>query len=263
MPVKPHMSWAALMVATALLVGCGGGSDSAPTGQTETIPPAAEADASNAATRESETPFAASVSLDTRPINAANASDAIVQINDRDEARRMLAAQSGQNFDELLIDVSWPYTNCTDAASLIPPPKKSWRLFSLPVGEWPQNTDFARITYSSVDEELSPGTPEHGASKQSIGIYISSGTPDVDALKDMYTNEQLAPMMLQPGPYNYPIRKTPPGFPGRGVLLGDYFVQLDGTGKDMDAYFATIIKCGIDSGLLAPGIDASTLMDNP
>lgn len=264
MLLKPHRSYVAATVAGILLAACGGSdADPAPSAQPEDAAAVAETEASPPSSGQSETPAANPVSLDTKPINAATALDAIEQINDRDDARRKLAAQTGQSIDELLIDVSWPYANCTDAASLIPPPKESWRLFGLPLGEWPQNADFARITYSSVDENLTPGTPEHGASKQNIGIYISSGTPDVDALKDMYANEQLAPMMLEPGPYNYPVRKTPQGFPGRGVLLGDYFVQLDGTGKDMDAYFATIIRCGIDGGLLAPGVDLATLTDDP
>lgn len=265
MPIKPRRSPIVAMVAAVVLSACGSSSDAdgAPNEIAGASTQAGAVEASSAAPNKAETPSASPVSIDTSPINAANAFEAIEQINERDEARRMLAGQSGQNIDELLIEVSWPYVNCTDAASLIPPPKESWRLFGLPRGEWPQNADFARITYSSVDESLMPGTPEHGASKQNIGIYISSGTPDVDALKDMYSNEQLAPLMLEPGPYNYPVRKTPPGFHGRGVLLGDYFVQLDGTGKDIDAYFATIIKCGIDSGLLAPGVDAATLLDTP
>ena len=264
MSLKRHRSFSVAVVATGLLAACGGGSDSDEPLNTQMrdSKQTAETEAPSVTTEQAEAPVDKSVSLNTKPIDAANALDAIEQITDRDEARRMLAIQTDQNIDELLIDVSWPYTNCTDAASLIPPPKESWRLFGLPLGEWPQNTDFARITYSSVNESLPQGTAEYGASKQNISIYISSGTPDVNALKDMYANEQLAPMMLQPGPYNYPVRKTPPGFPGRGVLLGDYFVQLDGTGKDMDAYFATIIRCGIDSGLLAPGVAASTLTDD-
>ncbi|MEO1660453.1 MAG: hypothetical protein AAFR51_05660 [Pseudomonadota bacterium] len=263
MLVKSYRSYLAALVAVGLLAACGGGSEEAPTTETGNTAPATEIAASSVETNEPDTPSESPISLNSNPINAKNARDAIEQLNDRDEARRKLAVQKGENINPILIDVSWPYGNCTDAASLIPPPKEGWRLFGLPLGEWPQDSDFARITYSSVDESLTPGTPEYGASKQNIGIYISSGTMDVDALKDLYTNEQLAPMMLDSGPYNYPIRKTPPGFPGRGVLLGDYFVQLDGSGKDMDAYFATIIRCGIDSGLIAPGVDAATLTDTP
>lgn len=203
------------------------------------------------------------ITLDTSPINASSPSDAVAQINERDEARRMLAYETGQNIDELLIDVSWPYGQCMDAASLIPPPQDGWRVFAMSAGEWPQREDFARITYSSVDENLAQGTPEYQASKENFSVYVSSATPDVQAMNDLYTNEQLAEMMLMPGPYNYPIRKVPEGFIGRGVLLGDYFVQVDGTGKDLQSYFAQIIRCGIDNGLIAAGVDTSTLRSTP
>ena len=70
-------------------------------------------------------------------------------------------------------------------------------------------------------------------------------------------------MMLMPGPYNYPIQKTPPDYPGSTVLLGDYLVQTDGTGRDMDQYFEMIVKCGIDSGLIAEGVELSDLTTSP
>ena len=199
--------------------------------------------------------------FDTSAIMASGPSDAIAQINARDEVRRRIAVETGQDMDEVPLDVTWPYGPCTDAASLIPPPREGWRLFALSAGEWPQTADMARITYSSVDETLTPGTPEYGASKQNFSVHISSGTGNTQAMKDTYSNPQMAEMLLESGPYNYPIRKMPAGFPGRGVLLGEYFVQLDGTGKDMDAYFSTIIKCGIDSGLIADGVDPATLGD--
>lgn len=252
---------ASVMFAGGVLTACGSSSDTP--------------DAQSASNSEATTPTEAAApespkqetsalpTLDTSPIVAESPSDAVLKLNARDEVRRRISMETGQRIDEVPLDVSWPYGTCTDAASLIPPPKEGWRLFSLSPGEWPQGPEFARITYSSVDESLTPGTSEYGASKENISIYISSGTPDSQAMKDLYTNPQIAEMMLEPGPYNYPIRKMPTGFVGRGVLLGDYFVQTDGTGKDMDAYFNTIVKCAIDNGLVAEGVDTSTLRGSP
>lgn len=243
------------------LTACGGAS--APDASEPLTETASIADETSGATADA-TPAAEPESvptLDTSAIVASGPSDAIAQINARDEMRRRIAVETGQNIGQIPLDVSWPYGPCTDAASLIPPPRDGWRLFALSAGEWPQNADMARITYSSVDETLTPGTPEYGASKQNFSVHISSGTGNTQGMKDTYSNPQMAEMLLEPGPYNYPIRKMPAGFPGRGVLLGEYFVQLDGTGKDMDAYFSTIIKCGIDSGLIADGVDPATLVD--
>ncbi|MEL6414854.1 MAG: hypothetical protein AAFQ15_07930, partial [Pseudomonadota bacterium] len=171
--------------------------------------------------------------------------------------------ETGQRIDEVPLEASWPYGKCTDAASLIPPPLEGWRLFSLSPGEWPQKSDMARMSFSFFDQNTTPGTAEYNASKQDVSFYISSGTPNVDSMKDLYSNPQLAPVMLTPGPYNYPVRKMPKDYPGRGVLLGDYFVQMEGTGKDIDAYFAAVIECGIASGLVAEGVDTDTLRTDP
>lgn len=249
--------------ATGVLVACGGATPSDETAEsTSQLSTEIEVQPSEPVAPQSiETNVAPA--LDASPISASGPSDALSQVNERDETRRRVSMETGNQIDPLLLDVSWPYGTCIDAASLLPPPKESWRLFAMSAGEWPQSKDMARITYSSVDESLSPGTPEHGASKQNISIYISSGTADAQGMKDIYTNSQLASVMLEPGPYNYPIRKMPAGFPGRGALLGDYFVQLDGTGKDMDAYFATIMRCAIDNGLIAEGVDRASLRDVP
>ena len=136
-------------------------------------------------------------------------------------------------------------------------------MFSMSAGEWPQGPEMARMSFSFIDQNTSPGTAEYNAAKQDVSFYISSGTPNVESMKEMYANPQLASMMLEPGPYNYPIQKAPADYPGRSVLLGDYFVQMDGTGKDIDTYFAAVIECGIASGLVAEGVDTSTLRAEP
>jgi hypothetical protein len=198
------------------------------------------------------------------PIDAANVSHARNQLAELDRERRAYAMQTGSNLGTSIIDVSWEYGTCLDAASLLPPPFETWGIVSdLSLGEWPATPEMARITYTSVDESLDPASAEYGASKQNISINISSGTASVSSMADMYSNEQLKGVMLMPGPFGYPIQKTPAGFPGRTVLLGPYLVQLDGTGKDMDRYFETIVKCGIEGGLIAEGVDPSTLQITP
>lgn len=261
MAVTKIGTFGGVMLAGGVLVACGNGSDAPETPQASASETAAPVEAAAPETAQEE---AVSVpALDTSPIIAESPSDAVEQLNARDEVRRRVSIETGQRIDEVPLDVSWPYGTCTDAASLIPPPKEGWRLFALSPGEWPQGPEFARITYSSVDESLTPGTSEYSASKENLSIYISSGTPDTQAMKDLYADPQLAELMLVPGPYNYPVRKMPTGFVGRGVLLGDLFVQTDGTGKDMDAYFNTIVKCAIDNGLVAEGVDTGSLRDTP
>ena len=250
-----------VLLSGGLLAACGNSADAPETPEASASETAAPVETAAPETPKQET--AAVPALDTSPIIAESPSDAVMKLNARDEIRRRISIETGQRIDEVPLEVSWPYGTCVDAASLIPPPKEGWRLFALSPGEWPQGPEFARITYSSVDESLTPGTSEHSASKENISIYISSGTPDTQAMKDLYTNPQLAEMMLVPGPYNYPVRKMPTGFTGRGALLGDFFVQTDGTGKDMDAYFNTIVECAIDNVLVAEGVDIGTLRDAP
>ncbi|MEL6859904.1 MAG: hypothetical protein AAFO74_16065 [Pseudomonadota bacterium] len=192
------------------------------------------------------------------PIITATVQEARDQLALRDEARRAFTFQSGTSTNWPLVKVSWDYGSCQDAASLLPPPLDGWGMHSdLSRGEWPTSPEMARITYSHADESLDPQSAEYGASKENISIRISSGT--VGGIAEMYSNEQLKSVMLVPGPFGYPIQKTPPGYPGRTVLLGPYLVQMDGTGKDMDRYFESIVKCGIENGLIADGVDISTL----
>ena len=249
--------------ALALLSACGGETQTDAetperSAQTEHTTPEPET------VSESVEQAAPSQTLETGPIIAANAKEAREKLAARDEKRRMLAYQTGQQIDTGLISMSWPYGPCTDAATLIPPPLEGWGTFiDLSPGEWPTTPEFARITYSYSDETLDPNSAEYGASKQNISIYISTGTANVDGIRQMYTEASLRDMMLMPGPYNYPIQKTPPDYPGSTVLLGDYLVQTDGTGRDMNQYFEMIVKCGIDSGLIAEGVELSDLTTSP
>ncbi|NQY41101.1 MAG: hypothetical protein HRT80_13490 [Henriciella sp.] len=260
MTVKRLSTLTGTLLTAGVVASCGGGGEASPSDASE---PSA-APASNQAESEApESSAAAPRELDYSPITASGPSDALAQVNARAEIRRIVIMETGQDIDEVPLEASWPYGNCTDAASLIPPPLKGWRLFSMSAGEWPQGSDFARMSFSFIEENTSPGTAEYNDTKQDIAFYISSGTPSVDSMKEAYSNPQLTSMMLAPGPYNYPIQKAPKDYPGRAVLLGDYFVQIEGTGKDVDVYFAKVIECGIASGLVAGGVDLTTLRAEP
>ncbi|MEL6827208.1 MAG: hypothetical protein AAFN91_13245 [Pseudomonadota bacterium] len=245
-----------------LLAACGGGDPATTPSVAEPIEsPSTSLDAASVAVTEEATAIAAPPS---GPIEAANVSDARDQLAQLDQSRRAYALQTGSSLGSSIIDVSWDYGPCEDAASLLPPPMETWGIISdLSRGEWPSTAEMARITYTSVDDTLDPTSAEYGASKENVSIYISSGTVGVSGMADIYSNEQLKDVMLMPGPFGYPIRKTPQGYAGRTVLLGPYLVQLDGTGKDMDRYFETIVKCGIEGGLIADGVDPSALQVTP
>ena len=251
-----------ILLLALMLAACGGGDPVAPSNVVQSSDvPATSAEASSVKGPENSITTAAPPS---GPITADNVSDARDQLAQLDQERRELAVQTGSSLGFPIIEVSWDYGPCKDAASLLPPPMETWGITSdLSRGEWPNTPEMARITYTSVEESLDPTSAEYGASKENISIYISSGTPSVSGMADMYSNEQLKDVMLAPGPFGYPIQKTPPGFPGRTVLLGPYLVQLDGTGKDMDRYFETIVKCGIEGGLIADGVDPSSLEVTP
>ncbi len=260
MTVRTLSMLAGTLLVAGTLAGCGGGGDATSSG-------ASEADAASTPNQTNpettESPATPARELDYSPITASGPRDALAQVNARDEVRRITIMETGESIDGVPLEVSWPYGNCTDAASLIPPPLEGWRMFAMSAGEWPQGPDMARMTFSFIEDGVSPGTAEYNAAKQDVSFYISSGTPNVDSMKETYANPQLAPIMLMPGPYNYPIQKTPKDYPGRSVLLGDFFVQMDGTGKDIDTYFAAVIECGIASGLVANGVDTSTLRTEP
>lgn len=265
MPMRlkiPVPSVAAALSGAALLSGCGGGPEVAPKEEpaSSTTRPAPEA----ATQTVKPTSAAPVIELEQGPIVADNAKQAMELLDARDKKRRQLVYQTGQAIAVQRTILSWPYETCRDAGSLIPPPLEGWGVFSdISIGEWPITPEMARIAYSYADDTLDPASAEYGASKHNVSVNISSGTIGVEGMRDMYTEPALRGAMLMPGPYNYPIQKTPPDYPGRTVLLGDYLVQLDGTGRDIDAYFSMIIACGIAGGLVTEGVDQSALRAAP
>ena len=181
---------------------------------------------------------------------ATEVTDAASAQNEAAKRRAEDLSSSGE-----IEQLSWEYGPCTDAASLIPPPLEGWGLLNdTPLGEWPIGPDNARITYSFVDETLDPNSAEYGQSRQNVSIYISSDAAQVEGLQTFLSNPQLRDGMFEAGPFNYPVQKH-----AMGTLLGTFIVQGDGHGDDVGEYFETIIKCGIESGLIAEGIAPDSL----
>lgn len=153
--------------------------------------------------------------------------------------------------DPIVQDVSWPYGACTDMLSLIPAPLEGWGLrSSMPFPKNPIGEEQAEISYMTYD----------AAGKEvSVTINLSSATANVQALENMMSNEQMRAVAFDAGPYNHPIGKY-----GSGALIGNVVVNISGTGEKPAAeYLSVMIKCAIESGFIAKGLDPSTLRNDP
>lgn len=153
--------------------------------------------------------------------------------------------------DPVLQDVSWPYGTCTDMLSLIPPPLEGWGLRSSrpfpknPIGE--EQAEISYVTYDATGRE------------RSVTINLTSAAVSVEALESMLSNEMMRDAAFDKGPYNHPIGKY-----GSGALIGNVVVNISGTGEQPAAeYLSAMIKCAINSGFLAKGIDPGTLRNDP
>ena len=246
-----HFTLALAMTGIAVSAGCGGASspqDSAASQadqSSETVMGAADASDGQAAVAADRQTEMGSV------IQAKSASDA--------QSKVLNVGKENPELSGRLESVTWPYGPCTDAASLIPPPLDGWGMHNdMSPGEWPIETDNARISYSYFDNSLEPNTPEYRASKQYAAIYVASDPSIVEALETMLEKPVFRETNFEPGPYNYPVRKNM-----ASALPGKYIVQVDGKGDTADEYLARIIRCGIDSGLIAKGIDSASLRDTP
>ena len=223
--------------------------------------PEDENDGEGAASQAQAAPEAsqpAARSETSTPSNVTNAGEAQLEAARRREATPV-DPETGWRPDAEIEQITWEYGPCTDAASLIPPPLEGWGLFNdTPLGEWPIDADNARITYSYVDETLEPGTAEYAASAENMSIYISSGTMVTESLQTSLLDPMLREISFAPGPYNYPVGRF-----GQSALLGPYYVQMDGTGEGLEEVFDTIVRCAIEGGLIAEGVDPATLTISP
>ncbi|WP_417247447.1 hypothetical protein [Celeribacter sp.] len=164
--------------------------------------------------------------------------------------------------DPVLQRVSWPYGTCTDMLSLVPPPMEGWGLRSETLAvQSPNITDkFVEVSYVTFDASDDGQGDDLYASEQSVTITINADPAAAVTIGMGFTEPNMRAALLTDGPYGYPI--LPYG--GHSTLLGPYLVDVTGTGIESSAlYFDEMIRCAIDNGLIANGLDPATLTELP
>lgn len=244
MPIEKHTRMLGAAMLALAVSACG--SETAPAPDAS----AAKVDVAEPDTEEASAEPAKVVRPALRgPIEVANITEAHAELT----ARRGLSVQdaSGAQIEQ----ITWPYGPCLDAATLIPPPREGWGILTdLSLGEWPIAPDNARIAYHYADSDLEPGSDAYRSSERSVGIYVSSTLSEVAGLEQFLSSPAMRDVAFEPGPFNYPVRKDM-----NSALLGSYIVLVEGNDEGAEAYLETIIRCGIESGLIAKGVDLETL----
>lgn len=160
--------------------------------------------------------------------------------------------------DPVLQNVTWEYGHCTDIFSLLPPPMENWGLRSETLVVHKPQIDETRIEVSYVTFGA-PDSDEPPAEK-SVTIEISADQAQVEALAKIFNDPGLRPVLLTEGPYGYPIQP----YAATSTMLGNYIVNVTGTGEDNAAlYFRQMLRCAIENGLIADGVDPATLRNEP
>ena len=162
--------------------------------------------------------------------------------------------------DPILQRVSWPYETCTDLTSLLPSPIDGWGLRSETLSNQAPNISDSFLQISFVTFDPSPDLRGNDvfATEQSVTITINADPGASAAFGIGFTDPALRDMLLTEGPYGYPI--LPYG--GHSTLLGPYLVDVSGTGTENAAlYFDRMVRCAIESGLIAEGLDPAMFND--
>lgn len=200
--------------------------------------------------------------------DARAAMDAIMARDDLAEAedRRRFGAFEGATEDfvssqPLFQDVTWDYGPCTDLVSLIPPPMDGWAIRSdFGRVENPINDARAEIFYEYYDHGIAPGEPGFSDPSNMITIRVTESAESDDYMSMMLANEAMRSAMLDTGPYGYPVMKMAPG----STQLGPYGVQITGNNPErVRMYLTQMVGCAVESGLIADGVDPTTLSNTP
>ena len=165
--------------------------------------------------------------------------------------------------DSILQQVSWPYGDCTDLTSLIPPPDDGWGLRSetliVSLSAPKISDERAEVSFTYLDPSPELIGDDVFKTSQTVTITITSNPAASAAIKQSLANPALRDAMFTPGPYGYPVLPF-----SNAALLGDYTVDVVGTGMEHPSrYFAKIVKCAIDNGLIAEGVDPAELTEEP
>jgi hypothetical protein len=208
--------------------------------------------------------------LMSEPYTAENAQTALDAVKLRwdaaqQEQQNRFAAFDGEvsdfvRSDPVLQNVTWPYENCTDLISLIPPPLDGWGLRSAaPFTKNPVEAERAEFSLVTYDPTIPTNDPAFYGSEESVYIAFSASPDSLELWKMMYNEPSLREQMFVPGPYNYPVS----GMDG-GVQLGEVSIKISGTDEDAaNMYLEVIIGCAIAGGMIAEGIDPTTLSLTP
>lgn len=248
--------WSASLGLSFLLGGCGAKEET----QNTITEPRLQSDLTERPETQSETITYTAPG----PVKVKDAKEGQALATERREATPIDPRSPGWRFPARVEPITWDYGTCLNARTLIPSPLEGWGLLNdMSVGEWPIDDDNARLVLTKAGGPHDPPSLGRSAANDSTAIYISSGTATVKALQDMFSNEQLRPTFFTTGPYNYPVRKGVPGALHQEALLGPYRVLIDGNNADDGEYFRQIIQCAIKSGLVAEGVDPTSLRDTP
>ncbi|MDO6591217.1 hypothetical protein DS901_17240 [Loktanella sp. D2R18] len=208
--------------------------------------------------------------LMSEPYAAENAQTAMDEIKLRWDAAQQeqqdrFAAFSGDyndfvRSDPILQNVTWPYEACTDLISLIPPPLDGWGVRSdAPFTQNPIEDKRAEFGLVTFDADVPTNDPAFFGSEDSVSISLSASVDNVVLWNMMYGEPTMRESMYVPGPYNYPVSNM-----DGSVLFGDVLVRISATDEtNAQLYLETMIGCAIAGGMIAEGIDVTTLRDQP
>ena len=159
--------------------------------------------------------------------------------------------------DPILQRVAWPFEECTDVISLIPPPMDGWGISSEASNiQNPVSAERAEVTYVRFDPELSSDDPDFYQTEEYVIVRVGWSVESKQLFDMMYAEEAMRTMMFEPGPFNYPIMKQT-----EGAILGDLSVGVSSTSPEVqNEYLTTILACAIKSGLASDLIDPADLL---
>ncbi|WP_296418733.1 hypothetical protein [Pseudooctadecabacter sp.] len=152
-------------------------------------------------------------------------------------------------------DISWPVDVCTGPLDLFPSPPDGWGIAS----DWGQRTN-------PIDEnggelfyvrppDLAVDDPNFVRETLSVVVRVTANSQWAPMWDMRIADDTMRDISFDDGPFGYPVMRMQ-----NATMLGDYYVEVSGTGEDAaPAFLETIIGCAIDGGLLANGVDAGDL----
>lgn len=162
--------------------------------------------------------------------------------------------------DPILQQVSWPYEDCTDLISLIPPPMEGWGVRSdASFVKNPVGPERAQVGYVRYAPGMSSAEEGFFGTEESVSASFSTSPDMVQFFGMMIGQEAMRDVAFDEGPYGYPLFKHT-----NRTLLGHVTVEVSATQpEDAQLYLQEIIGCAIRTGLIAEGVDPESLRPDP